>query len=164
MHIKKTEISYVKVKGKSGAESQALSDSPSFAFKISVFFMCIHQRLDFFCIFVFGRDIPDVVALCICSVAVLRISIIITPARFCADSCAVTSLLLDFNRPAFVNATSVVIEHKINSKQGWKSTASCSPRTLSAPAILFTLHDSIIHNAHSKKSQKTKSILCSPNA
>ena len=49
---------------------------------------------------------------------------------------------------------SVVVEHRICSKQDWRSTASCSPRALSAPAILTTLHDSVTHNAQSKESQK----------
>ena len=86
MHIEKIEISDAKVRDKPSAETQALSESISFASANSIFSMCIHRHVGFLCIFVFGPHVPDVVTLGMGLAPAPRVSIIIKLARFCGGS------------------------------------------------------------------------------
>ena len=129
------------------------SSSPRCASFVSFCHIRIHQRLDFFCIFVFDQGVTVVVALRMSLATALRASIIITPARFCADSPVASLFLSDFEQPKFVDVESVVADDRISSSPSGARTASCSSRAQTAPAILLTLRDSIAHSAHIEKSQ-----------
>ena len=85
---------------------------------------------------------------------VVLIPILIASARFFADSCASASFLCDFIQPPRVHVKLVVAGIRIRSKQDRKSKAAWTTRSLSGSPILFTLHDSMTHNAQIEKSKK----------
>ena len=116
--------------------------------------MCVHLRLDFVCIFIFNQGAPVVVALRMSLAMALRVSIIITRARFFGVYAVPALYLSDFGQPKFVDVHSVVAEDRITASPSGVRTASCSSRTQSTPAILLTLGDSIPHSTHIEKITK----------
>ena len=119
-----------------------------------VFYVYTHRQLDFFCIFIFEWEVPQEAVLGMTHAPVLLIPILIASARFFADSCVSASFLCDLIQPARVHVMLVVAGNRIRSKQDRKSKAAWTTRSLSTPPILFTLHDSMTHNAQIKKSKK----------
>ena len=78
-------------------------------------FICIHRRLGFPPIFIFGRHVPVVLALGMTHASVQRVSIIITPARFCAVSRAPASIfeILESLRSSLIYSLSPDIKYAL---------------------------------------------------
>ena len=130
---------------------------------VSFYHICIHQHIDFFCIFVFDQGTPLVVALNMNSAAVLRVSIIITSARFCAVSSAASSFLeiLSIRWLTMSSPLSPKIKSSHRRREGPQHRVvhpSCKHRRFCARSTI------LCHTTHRRKNHKTKSILPRRNA
>ena len=95
MSVKVHEENPAKVSASWRARATAQDESHWFALKILFFYMYLHRHLDFFCIFIFEREVLVVMVLGMIHVSVLLIPILIVSARFFADSFASASFLCD---------------------------------------------------------------------